>query len=135
MQLGGPTGTVIPFSAAEGLFAGKYQGGTLSRTIRSYPAGTSKERLAMSAFRILASIVGLVFVGKVLEQNRQLRLALDQRTALNAALADEVLLYLQAERVRRRQSPWSDSRAWDEVDEAGDESFPASDPPSFNASR
>jgi hypothetical protein len=89
----------------------------------------------MSAFRILASVAGLVFVGKVLEQNRQLRLALDQRTALNAALADEVLLYLQAERVKRRQSPRGNSRLWDEVDEASDESFPASDPPSFNASR
>jgi len=93
------------------------------------------ERLAMSAFRILASIAGLLFIGKMLERNRQLRLALDQRTAMNAALADEVLLYLWAQRVGRRQMTWHDARTWDEVDEASDESFPASDPPAFNASR
>ncbi|GLS19347.1 hypothetical protein GCM10007874_23640 [Labrys miyagiensis] len=85
----------------------------------------------MSAFRILASIAGLVFVGKILEQNRQLRLALDQRTAVNAALADEVLLYLWAERAMRREPVSTEARSWDEVDEASDESFPASDPPSF----
>ncbi|CAM5765489.1 hypothetical protein LMIY3S_01500 [Labrys miyagiensis] len=89
----------------------------------------------MSALRILASIAGLVFVGRILEQNRQLRLALDQRTALNAALADEVLLYLWTERAVRRQALWQSPQTWDEVDEASDESFPASDPPSFNASR
>lgn len=85
----------------------------------------------MSAFRILASIAGLVFVGKILEQNRQLRLALDHRTAINAALADEVLLYLWAERAMRREPVSTEAPSWDEVDEASDESFPASDPPSF----
>lgn len=87
----------------------------------------------MSGLRLLIWLAGLFSLARLLDENHRMRLELDIRTARENALDDKARRGLGGERHAGTQAMRYPPRHWDEVDQAGDESFPASDPPAFNA--
>jgi hypothetical protein len=86
------------------------------------------------ALRLLASIAGIALVGGLLEENRRLRLERERLHTREKVLENLLFLGVARDRVADIAAIQT-AAAWSEVDEASDESFPASDPPSFNAQR
>jgi len=84
--------------------------------------------------RLLASIAGLALIGGLLEENRRLRLERERLRAREEAIEELLFLGIARDRIADLAALKS-AAAWNEVDEASNESFPASDPPSFNGQR
>ncbi|MGJ4860221.1 hypothetical protein ACN6KF_006269 [Labrys sp. La1] len=78
----------------------------------------------MRGLGLLASFAGLITIARLLDDNHRLRRKLEVLNAHGAAAAG-----------RHRNMAMQPADPWDEVDEASDESFPASDPPAFTARR
>ena len=87
----------------------------------------------MSGLRFLVSLAGLFAIAKLVDENQRLRSELDAHIAREAAMDEQARRGLGGERHAGTAAMSYPPRHWDEVDEAGDESFPASDPPSFTA--
>ncbi|QEN85282.1 hypothetical protein FZC33_03275 [Labrys sp. KNU-23] len=87
----------------------------------------------MSGLRLLISLAGGFAIARLLDENRRLRAELDTRMAWEAALDEKAKRGLGGERHAGTEAMRYPPPQWDEVDEAADESFPASDPPAFNA--
>ncbi|MDQ0392888.1 hypothetical protein [Labrys monachus] len=80
----------------------------------------------MMGIRLLTSLAAVALIAKLVDDNRRLRQELDYRKAREQALD---LAIIRAAGANTRDVPQVDDR---EVDETLEDSFPASDPPSFN---
>ncbi len=87
----------------------------------------------MTGLRLLVSLGGMFAIARLLDENHRLRLELDQRRARETAMDEQAQRGLGGERHAGTEAMRYPPRQWDEVDEAADASFPASDPPSFNS--
>jgi hypothetical protein len=89
----------------------------------------------MAGLRLLTTAAALVVIGGLIDDNRRLQQELDRQNARLKSLEEELLRYLGGKCTAGPDSMQHPADNWDEVDEASDESFPASDPPSFTARR
>jgi len=108
----------------------------------------------MSLFRTLITIAAGATILELLAENRRLRALAGEpawpgrRVSAAAALSRREMAEMRDLEARRASAPGVTAsggdrpagtedmahppKHWDEVDQAGDESFPASDPPSYN---
>jgi hypothetical protein len=89
----------------------------------------------MAGLRLLTIAAALVVIGGLLDDNRRLQQELDRQNARLKSLEEALLRDLGDKSTADPASMQHPTDNWDEVDEASDESFPASDPPSFTARR
>jgi hypothetical protein len=85
----------------------------------------------MAGLRLLVSVAALAVIGGLLDENRHLREEVARRKTRERALEDALDKGSTGTRPAGPQAMAHPPADWDEVDQAADESFPASDPPSF----